>query len=70
MLEEVDALARVFVVKWNSLGTVAERAIFFGGGSENWKRHLNREIKQIFTFWVLKRKQVQGSLEPSVMFAH
>lgn len=64
MLEDVDALARLFVVKLNSLGTVAERTIFFGGGSVKREKTLNREIKQISTFWVLKRKQAQGSLEP------
>lgn len=34
VLDEVAALERVFVLKWNSLGTVADRTIFFGGGSE------------------------------------
>ena len=34
VLDEVVALTRVFVLKLNSLGTVAIRTIFFGGGSK------------------------------------
>lgn len=34
LLDEVVALTRVFVLKWNSFGTVVDRTIFFGGGSK------------------------------------
>lgn len=34
VLDEAVALTRLFVLKWNSLGTVADRTIFFGGTSE------------------------------------
>lgn len=38
VLDGAAALERVFVLKWNSLGTVADRTIFFGGGSEEEKK--------------------------------
>lgn len=34
MLHEVEDLTRVSVLKWKSLGTVVDRNVFFGGGSE------------------------------------
>lgn len=39
VLDGAAALERVFVLKWNSLGTVADRTIFFGGGSEEGKKN-------------------------------
>lgn len=44
VLDEEAALERVFVLKWNSLGTVADRTIFFGGGSEK-----NKQTKKQIT---------------------
>lgn len=34
VLHEVEDLTRVSVLKWKSLGTVVDRNVFFGGGSE------------------------------------
>lgn len=44
VLDEVAALERVFVLKWNSLGTVADRTIFFGGGSERTETDSSKEV--------------------------
>lgn len=47
VLDEEAVLERVFVLKWNSLGTVADRTIFFGGGSKKQIRDINLKSNSV-----------------------